>query len=81
MWRIAAPARTTQRGNVARALERRSVTVVVRADDHVTLKAQAREAGLSLPQFIRTWCGFPERHTSIPGLRALGLDPEPCFDD
>lgn len=75
------------------ALERVSVTVVVTGAEYAELRARAREAGTTVPQIIRTRCGFEVRNTSLPDtperdreeddawdrLRRLGLDPHPFF--
>jgi hypothetical protein len=56
-WRLGAPARATHRSPVRMALDRRSITVYLSPEDHATLKAHGRQAGLSLPQYMRTRCG------------------------
>lgn len=65
-WRLGAPARATHRRPVRMALDRRSITVYLSPEDHATLKAHGRQAGLSLPQYMRTRCGYPVRHVSMP---------------
>ena len=94
-WRLGAPARATHRRPVRMALDRRSITVYLSPEDHATLKAHGRQAGLSLPQYMRTRCGYPVRHVSMPGtedrdreideaweiLRRLGLNADDYFED
>ena len=94
-WRLGAPARSTHRRPVRMALDRRSITVYLSPEDHATLKANGRQAGLSLPQYMRTRCGYPVRHVSMPGtedrdreideaweiLRRLGLNADDYFED
>lgn len=94
-WRLGAPARATHRRPVRMALARRSITVYLSPEDHATLKAHGRQAGLSLPQYMRTRCGYPVRHVSMPGtedrdreideaweiLRRLGLNADDYFED
>lgn len=94
-WRLEAPARASHRRPVRLALERRAITVYLSPKDHAALKDQSRQAGLSLPQYIRTRCGLPVRWVSMPGtderdreedetyviLRGMGVDPEPYFED
>ncbi len=77
------------------ALDRLSVTITATADEYAQLDAQARAAGLSIPQYIRTRCGFPVRWTSLPNteerereeddawerLKRLGLDPRAYFPE
>ena len=76
------------------ALERRTITVYLSPEDHTALKDQSRQAGLSLPQYIRTRCGLPVRWVSMPGtddrdreedegyviLRELGLPADDYFE-
>ena len=94
-WRLGAPARATHRRPVRMALDRRSITVYLSPEDHATLKAHGRQAGLSLPQYMRTRCGYPVRHVSMPGtedrdreideaweiLRRLGMNADDYFED
>ncbi|MCC6394689.1 MAG: hypothetical protein IT167_29100 [Bryobacterales bacterium] len=75
------------------ALERMTVTAVLTRNEHAGLEAQAREAGTTVPQYIRTRCGFEVRNTSLPDtperereeddawvrLQLLGLDPQDFF--
>jgi hypothetical protein len=77
----------------AHALERMSVTVVLTGEEYAELQRLSREAGTTVPQFIRTRCGFEIRNTSLPDtperereeddawdrLRRLGLDPQSYF--
>ena len=75
------------------ALERRSITLPLTGPEHEQLLGEARQAGTSLPQYIRTRCGFKVRNTSLPNtdereneeddawqiLKGLGLKPEDYF--
>ncbi len=75
------------------ALERLAVTVVLTEAERITLRAQAREARTTLPQYFRTRCGFEIRNSSLPNtierdreeddawerLQRLGLDPQGYF--
>ena len=78
------------------ALDRMSVTIMVTPDEYAGLDAQAslpNGPGISIPQFVRTRCGFQRRNTSLPGtdergdeeddawerLRLLVLKPEDYF--
>lgn len=76
------------------ALERRTITVPVSAEERDLLLAEAREAGVrSLAQYIRTRAGFQVRNTSLPAtveredeeddawgrLQKLGLPPRAFF--
>lgn len=94
-WRLEAPARASHRRPVRLALERRTITVYLSPGDHALLKDQSRQAGLSLPQYIRTRCGLPVRWVSMPGtedrdreedeaweiLRGLGLPADDYFEE
>ena len=94
-WRLGAPARASHRRPVRLALERRTITVYLAPEDHTALKDLSRQAGLSLPQYIRTRCGLPVRWVSMPGtedrdreedeayviLRGLGLNADDYFED
>ena len=94
-WRLGAPARASHRRPVRLALERRTITVYLSPEDHTALKDQSRQAGLSLPQYIRTRCGLPVRWASMPGtedrdreedeayviLRGLGLNADSYLED
>ncbi len=75
------------------ALERLAVSVSATEDEYDALTRQARSAGLSVPQYVRTRCEFPVRWSSMPGseareneaddawerLKRLGLKPEEYF--
>ncbi|MCL4797831.1 MAG: hypothetical protein KJZ84_24920 [Bryobacteraceae bacterium] len=75
------------------ALERLAVTVVLTEAERVMLRAQAGEARTTLPQYLRTRCGFEFRSSSLPNtierdreeddawgrLQRLGLDPQGYF--
>ena len=78
------------------ALDRMAVTIMVTPDEYAGLDAQAslpNGPGISIPQFVRTRCGFQRRNTSLPGtdergdeeddawerLKRLGLKPEDYF--
>jgi len=75
------------------ALERLTVTITVTEDEYAQLAAQTRAASLSIPQHIRTRCGFEIRWTSAPNtgerdreeddawerLQRLGLNPQDYF--
>ncbi|MFB3827461.1 MAG: hypothetical protein ACE15B_11860 [Bryobacteraceae bacterium] len=75
------------------ALERLSVTVVMTVDEFGEFQRRSCEAGTTVPQFIRTQCGFEIRNTSLPNtserdreeddawnrLRRLGLEPQGFF--
>jgi hypothetical protein len=77
----------------SQALERISVTVVLTGDEHGELQSQSRHAGTTIPQYIRTRCGFEIRNTSLPNtperdaeeddawrrIQCLGLDPDDFF--
>ncbi|MGB9619281.1 MAG: hypothetical protein ACPL7K_02590 [Armatimonadota bacterium] len=77
----------------ATALERLSVTITVTEAEHADLRAWAADAGLSIPQYIRTQCGFQVRWSSLPNteerereeddawerLQRLGLNPGEFF--
>jgi hypothetical protein len=51
---------------VERALERRSATMPVTDEEYAAVAAQARDAGLTIPQYVRTRLGFAVRYTSLP---------------
>ncbi len=96
-WRLEAArdrAAPPPRGRPVRfALERRSVTIRVPRHVYAELDAGALAAGISIPQYIRTRCGFEVRWTSLPNteerdheeddawarLRRLGVDPQAYF--
>lgn len=75
------------------ALDRLSVTIIVTEAERAQLDAGATAAGVSIPQYIRTRCGFDVRWTSLPNteerdheeddawerLKRLGLKPEDYF--
>jgi hypothetical protein len=75
------------------ALDRLSVTITVTEAEYSELGAQATAAGVSIPQQIRTRCGFNVRWTSQPNtedrdreeddawqrLQRLGLNPRDYF--
>jgi hypothetical protein len=75
------------------ALERLAVTITVTEAEHAQLETQATTAGLSIPQYIRSQCGFQVRWTSAPNteerdreeddawdrLQRLGLNPQDYF--
>ena len=83
-----------RRSPVRLALERRSVTISVEEDERVELDGGATAAATTIPQYIRTRCGFLKRNTSLPGtdergneeddawerLKKLGLDPRGYFE-
>jgi hypothetical protein len=96
-WRLeagrdhtAAPARGRP---VHLALERRSVTIRITEPAREQLLAEARQAGTTLAQYIRTRCGLLVRNSSLPGtdergdeaddawerLKRMGLKPEEYF--
>lgn len=97
MWRVEAGRDRPRRGGykepVRLALERRGVMLRPTEPAYADLKVAAIAAGLSIPQYIRTRCGFPVRGTSRPHtyerdreedeawdrLRRLGLKPEEYF--
>lgn len=77
------------------ALERRTITVPLSADERGRLLAEGHQAGIaSLPQYIRSRAGLQIRNTSLPNtteredeeddawqrLRKLGFDPKEFFD-
>jgi hypothetical protein len=76
-----------------RALERRSITLALTDPEREQLLGEARQAGTTLPQHIRTRCGFKIRNTSLPGtderedeaddawqiLKGFGLNPQDYF--
>lgn len=75
------------------ALERMTITAVLTRDEHAGLQAQARETGTTVPQHVRTLCGFERRNTSLHNtverereeddawerLKRLGLEPSEFF--
>lgn len=83
-----------RRSPVRLALERRSITISVDEDERSELDAGARAAATTIPQYIRTRCGFLKRNTSLPGtdergneeddaqerLKRLGLNPDAYFE-
>jgi hypothetical protein len=78
---------------VAMALDRMAVTIMVTDAELAELDAGATAAGTSIPQYVRTRCGFKVRNTSLPNtdergdeeddawevLKGLGLNPEEYF--
>lgn len=79
----------------AHALERRTITVPLSADEHGRLASEARHPGVwTLAQYIRSLAGLQFRNTSLPGsaerddeeddawerLQRLGLDPQGHFE-
>ena len=72
---------------------RKSVTIPLNGAEYLELDAKSSEAGLSLPAYVRTRCGFEVRNTSLPNtpervqeeddawdrLRRLGLEPQGFF--
>ncbi len=93
---------TTKRGEplaprdpVRLALERRTLTINVDADEYAQLVSESSGTGLTLPKYVRTRCGLAVRNTSLPGtderddekddawdrLQRLGIDPAPYFED
>lgn len=89
------PAQPPRGRPVRLALERRAVTVRLTDQAREQLLAEARQAGATLQQYIRTRCGFQIRNSSVPGtderedeqddawerLRRLGLEPQEYFKD
>lgn len=77
------------------ALARMSVTIMLTAEEYSAMRVQARDAGTSLPQQIRTRCGFHIRNTSLPNtaereheeddawnrLQRLGVNPRDFFPE
>jgi hypothetical protein len=77
----------------SQALERLSVTVILTGDEYNGMLLRSREAGTTIPQYVRTRCGFQIRNTSLPNtperlqeeddawdrLRRLGLEPQGFF--
>ena len=77
----------------SQALERMAVTVVLTGEECVELRSRSGEAGTTVPQYIRTRCGFEVRNTSLPStperereeddawdrLHRLGLNPHTFF--
>lgn len=77
----------------SRALERLSVTVVLTGNEYGEMLLRSRNAGTTVPQYVRTHCGFEVRNTSLPNtperereeddawerLLRLGLDPQAFF--
>jgi hypothetical protein len=75
------------------AMERMAVTVVLTGDEYAELRSRAREAGTTIPQYVRTRCGFEIRNTSLPNtperereeddawerIQRLGLDTQEFF--
>jgi hypothetical protein len=75
------------------ALDRKTIGIAVNVAEYLELEALAKQAGLSIPQYVRTRCGFQVRQTSKPGtdergdeeddawerLVRLGLNPEDYF--
>ena len=75
------------------ALERLTVTVILTGDEYNGMLLRSRDAGTTVPQYVRTQCGFEVRNTSLPNtpereqeeddawdrLRRLGLDPQGFF--
>jgi hypothetical protein len=75
------------------ALDRLSVTITLTQPEHDQVVGAATGAGLSVPQYIRTRCGFEVRWTSLPDseerareeddawarLQRLGLNPAAYF--
>jgi hypothetical protein len=96
-WRLAAaddrPALPPRGRPVRYALERRSVTVTVTESARANLEARATTAGTTIPQYMRTQCGFAIRNMSLPGteerdreeddawerLQRLGVNPQDYF--
>ncbi len=62
------------------ALERRNVTIVLDDAEREHLKAQAHEAGTTLPQHIRTLCDLAVRNTSLPGTEERDLEEEDAWE-
>ncbi len=48
------------------ALDRLSVTITVTETERAELDVGSTAAGISIPQYIRTRCGFEVRWTSLP---------------
>jgi hypothetical protein len=77
----------------SQALERLSVTVILTGDEYDGMLLRSRDAGTTIPQYVRTRCGFEVRNTSLPNtserdreeddawsrLRLLGWDPQAYF--
>lgn len=75
------------------ALERMAVTVVLTGEEYAELRTRSGEAGTTVPQYIRTRCGFEVRNTSLPNtterereeddawvrLHRLGMNPPDFF--
>jgi hypothetical protein len=98
-WRLAAahdrPALPRRGRPVRFALERRSVTVTVTEQAYAELEARASAAGTTIPQYMRTQCGFAIRNMSLPGtcerdreeddawerLKRLGVNPQEYFPE
>jgi hypothetical protein len=77
----------------SQALERLTVTVILTGDEYDGMLLRSRDAGTTVPQYVRTRCGFEVRNTSLPNtpereqeeddawdrLRRLGLEPQGFF--
>ncbi len=77
----------------SQALERLSVTIILTGDEYDGMLLRSRDTGTTLPQYVRTRCGFEVRNTSLPNtpervqeeddawdrLRRLGLEPQGFF--
>ncbi len=83
----------SRRARPQTALERLALSISATEDEYEALTHQARSAGLSVPQYVRTRCEFPVRWSSMLGseareneadeawerLKRLGLMPEEYF--
>jgi hypothetical protein len=77
----------------SQALERLTVTVILTGDEYNGMLLRSRDAGTTVPQYVRTQCGFEVRNTSLPNtperdqeeddawgrIQRLGLDPRRYF--
>jgi len=84
LWRLDAarerPALPPRRRPVRQGLERRSVTIWPTRAQYDDLYSRSNEPGLSVPQFIRTLCGFRVRWASLPGTEAREEEMDDAWD-
>jgi hypothetical protein len=64
----------------SQALERLSVTVVLTGDEYGEMLSRSRDAGTTVPQYIRTRCGLEIRNTSLPNTPERDREEDDAWD-
>ena len=62
------------------ALDRKTIGIAVNVAEYLELDSLAQQAGLSIPQYVRTRCGLQVRQTSKPGTEERTVEEEDAWD-